>query len=52
MDDVDDDVGKAKVAALKPKRQLEMVQAEQMQNRGLQIVDVDAILAVGLADGR
>lgn len=52
MHDVATDVGEPEVAALKPKRQLERVQAEQVEYRRLQIMNVDAILAVGLAGGR
>src|SRR2546429_3806533 len=37
-------VGEALVAALKQKRQLPVVQAEQLQDRRVQVVDVDAVL--------
>ena len=37
------DVGQAEVAALKAVRQLQVVQAEQVQDRGVQVVDVDRV---------
>ena len=51
-------VGQAEVAALEAVGQLLVVQAEQVQDRRLQVVDVDAVLGdveaelVGRADGR
>ena len=57
-DDVAVDVGQAEVAALEAVGQLGVVEAQQVQDRGLQVVDVDAVLdgveaeLVGLADGR
>ena len=43
LDDVAADVGQAVVAALEAERQLEMVQTQQMQQCGLQVVDVDDV---------
>ncbi len=40
------DVGQPEVAALEAIGQLEMVEAEQVQDRGLQVVDVDSVLDV------
>ena len=50
------DVGQPEVAALEAEGQLGVVEAEQVQDRRLQVVDVDAVLdrreaeLVGLAD--
>ena len=57
FDDVPADVGQTVIAALEAERQLEMVQAKQMQQCGLQIVDVDDVFDgvvakfVGRSDG-
>ena len=37
-------VGQALLAALEQIRQLAVIQAEQLQDRGVQVVDVDAVL--------
>ena len=37
------DVGQAEVAALEAEGELQVVEAEQVQDRGLQVVDVDAV---------
>lgn len=56
LDDVATDVGQAVIAALEAERQFEMVQPQQVQQCGLQIVDVDDVFDrvvtkfVGLAD--
>src|SRR5437588_399482 len=49
-------VGQPKIPTLEAVRQLEVVQAEQMQQRGMEIVDVNGVLdnapadVIGLAD--
>src|SRR5262245_49281568 len=43
-DDLAGDVRQAKVAALEAHSQAEMIQSQKMQDGGLQIVDVDAVL--------
>ncbi len=42
-------VGQPEVAALEAERQFRVIQAEQMQDGRLQVVDVDAILDGGEA---
>ncbi len=50
-------VGEAEVAALEAEGELLVVEAEQVQDRGVEVVDVDAVFdgaeaeLVGLADG-
>ena len=50
------DVGEAEVAALEAEGQLLVVEAEQVQDRGVEVVDVDAVFDgaeaefVGLAE--
>ena len=56
-DDLAADVGQAEVAALEAVGQPRVVEAEQVQDRGVQVVDVDLVLdgveaeVVGLAVG-
>ena len=51
-------VGQAEVAALEAEGELRVVEAEQVQDRGVQVVNVDAVLdgveaeVVGLAERR
>ena len=44
------DVGEAEVAALEAVGQLRVVEAEQVQDRRLQVVDVDLVLDGGEAE--
>ncbi len=44
------DVGQAEVAALEPVGQLRVVDAEQVQDRGLEVVDVDRVLGDVVAE--
>ena len=57
LDDPAADVGQAEVAALEAVGQPQVVEAEQVEDRRLDVVDVDAVLdareaeLVGLAEG-
>ena len=43
MNDVAADVGQPEVAALEAVRELQVIEPELMQHRGVQVVDVDTI---------
>src|SRR5262252_9469849 len=44
LDDGSENVGQTEVAALEPERQFGVVDAEQVQQRRLEVVDVDRVL--------
>src|SRR6266542_4234018 len=50
LDDVPAHVGQAEVAALEAVDQLRVVDAEQIEHRGVQVVDVDRVLDRGVAE--